>query len=87
MQTAVGVAMFYFPAQVWGSVEKGKAVWKYHRASGYFVWSLVLVSCVLGTQSNWSLRVWNNRLVWVIFGALVFIGMISRVQLSKMKIF
>jgi hypothetical protein len=78
--------MFYFP-QVFGSVAKGKAVWKYHRASGYVVWSLVLVNCVLGTQSDWFLGVWNITWVWVTFAVLAFLGVVSRIRLSKMKFF
>ena len=79
--------MFYFPAQVWGSVERGKAIWKYHRATGYVVWTLVLLNCVIGTQSTWFLGVWNNTWMWVVFAILAFIGMISRIRLSKMKLF
>jgi hypothetical protein len=78
--------MFYFP-QVFGSVAKGKAVWKYHRASGYVVWSLVLVNCVLGTQSDWFQGVWNITWVWVTFAVLAFLGVVSRIRLSKMKFF
>ena len=77
--------MFYIPC-VFGSVEKGKAIWKYHRASGYLVWTLVLVNCVLGTQSEWFIGVWDNTWVWVVLALLAFIGVISRVSLSKMKL-
>jgi len=77
--------MFYFP-QVFGSVEKGKSIWKYHRASGYVVWTLVLVNCVLGTQSTWFIEVWNNTWVWVMLAIIAFFGLVSRVRLSKMKI-
>jgi len=78
--------MFYFP-QVFGSVAKGKAIWKYHRASGYIVWALVLVNCVLGTQSTWFLGWWNITWIWVVFAIIASVGVVSRIRLSKMKIF
>jgi hypothetical protein len=51
------------------------------------VWSLVLVNCVLGTQSDWFLGVWNMTWVWVTFAVLAFLGVVSRIRLSKMKFF
>jgi len=76
--------MFYFP-RVFGSVQKGKAVWKYHRVSGYLVWTLVLVNSILGTQSTWFISVWNNTWVWIVLGLTAFAGVISRMRPSKMK--
>lgn len=76
--------MFYFP-QVFGSVEKGKRIWKYHRLSGYLVWSLILVNCILGTQSTWFLGVWDMTWVWIVLGVIAFLGVVSRIRLSKMK--
>ena len=78
--------MFYFPA-VFGSVEKGKSIWKYHRASGYIVWTLILINCVLGTQSTWFTGVWDNTWIWVTLAIIAFLGMASRIRLSKMKLF
>ena len=78
--------MFYIP-QVFGSVAKGKAIWKYHRASGYIVWTLVLVNSVLGTQSTWFLGVWDNTWIWVVLAILAFVGLASRARFEKMKIF
>jgi hypothetical protein len=77
--------MFYVP-QVFGSVARGKAIWKYHRASGYIVWTLVLVNSVLGMRSKWFIRVWDNTWIWVVFAALAFVGMVRGIRLEKMKI-
>jgi len=77
--------MFYTP-QVFGSVARGKAIWKYHRASGYIVWTLILINSVLGTQSDWFLGVWNNTWVWVVLAIIAFLGMVSRIRLSKIKL-
>jgi hypothetical protein len=76
--------MFYFP-HTFGSIDKAKRIYKYHRLSGYLVWSLILVNCILGTQSTWFLGVWDNTWVWVVFGVVAFMGVVSRVRLSKMK--
>lgn len=86
-QTSVGIAMFYLPTKIFGSVERGKAIYKYHRASGYVVWTLVLVNCVLGTQSTWFTEVWDNTWVWVVLAMLAFLSMVSRIRPNKMKFF
>jgi hypothetical protein len=77
--------MFYFP-RAFGSVQRGKAVFKYHRASGYLVWMLVLVNSILGTQSSWFTDVWRNTWVWILLGVITLAGVVSRVRLSKMKL-
>jgi hypothetical protein len=78
--------MFYF-TKVFGSVSKGKAIWKYHRASGYFVWTLILVNSVLGTQSTWFIGVWDNTWIWVVLAILAFAGVATRIRFAKMKLF
>ena len=78
--------MFYFP-HLFGSIEKGKSLYKYHRLSGYIVWSLILVNCVLGTQSTWFLGVWDMTWVWVVLAMLAALGVVSRIRVSKMKVF
>jgi cytochrome b-561 len=76
--------MFYFPS-VFGSVQKGKAIWKYHRASGYVVWTMILGNCILGTQSTWFLMQWDITSVWVLLGILALLGVFTRVRFNKMK--
>lgn len=78
--------MFYFP-RLFGSIEKGKSLYKYHRLSGYIIWSLVLVNCVLGTQSTWFLGVWDMTWVWVVLAMLAVVGVGSRIRVGKMKVF
>jgi len=77
--------MFYFPT-TFGTLEKAKSLYKYHRLSGYIVWSLVLVNCILGTQSTWFLGVWDNTWVWVVLGVLAVLGVGSRIRGTKMRV-
>lgn len=81
----VGVAQFWTPILVFGSIERAKSVYKYHRMAGYFI--LLLISCtiLLALDSDYN----NNVLhipYWSVVPAvaLVFGGLVSGLNVAKL---
>ncbi len=84
LQALVGFAQFYIPKQVFGSVEKGKAVYKYHRMSGYAILLLGLATVCAATQTDYNKDVLGIQL-WavIVAGVLVIAGVGSRIKKQK----
>ncbi|KAL0063280.1 hypothetical protein AAF712_009775 [Marasmius tenuissimus] len=89
MQVALGGASVWFNGAAFGGGAKAKAVWKYHRLSGYLLFPLLLLTVNLGgAWSHWGQRHISYTirvLVYVISPAAVLTAVVSRVRLSKMK--
>lgn len=85
-QALVGFAQFYIPATIFGSVDKGKAIYKYHRISGYVVLVSALVTVCLATQTAFNDNVLHIKLWAVIVGSvLVLVGIVPRIKKSKIE--
>ncbi|RUP43725.1 eukaryotic cytochrome b561-domain-containing protein [Jimgerdemannia flammicorona] len=52
IQLLFGLSMVYLP-NLFGGVGKAKALWKYHRLSGYFLFIFVWVTAQFGAHSDW----------------------------------
>ena len=56
-QAAIGAASVWFKGALVGGEIRGKALWKYHRLSGYLLLSLFLVTFVLAIlETTWSTK-------------------------------
>lgn len=85
LQLVFGITIAFAP-QVFGSVEKGKQLWKYHRVFGYILLGLVWITAQLGVRADYMYNnLYSPHLLWLHWVAvlLVFGGIASRVRLSK----
>lgn len=85
LQALVGFAQFYTPALVFGSVDNAKAVYKYHRLSGYAVLLVGLITVCAATQTGYNQGILGIQL-WAIIVAsvLVVAGVGSRIKKQKL---
>ena len=78
--------MAYFSNVFFGSVDRGKSLWKFHRMTGYFFLVLVWVTAELGVRTPLMLSFMPTPNIvaghWVAL-VLVVIGMAGRVRLYK----
>ncbi|KAG5301499.1 cytochrome b561 [Histoplasma ohiense] len=88
LQAAVGVAQYFFPAIIFGSVDDGKKIYKYHRVSGYVVFVLELATVAAATQTDYNKSTLHIQL-WAVLVASVLVlgGVGARIKRQKMKIF
>lgn len=84
LQFLVGVAQFYFPS-LFGSVDKAKAMYKYHRMSGYLIVVLSVVTICFATQTGFNDNVLHMRL-WalVVASVLLVVGLVPRIKKRKL---
>jgi len=85
IQALVGFAQFYVPELVFGSVDKAKSVYKYHRWSGYVILLLMLATVCAATQTTFNKNVLQIRL-WAVLVAsvLVVAGVAPRLKKHKL---
>lgn len=85
LQASVGVVQYFFPTRVLGSVDKGKKIYKYHRAFGYGLLILELGTVTAATQTTFNLAALHIS-VWgvVVTAVLVVAGVGARVKKSKL---
>ena len=84
LQAVVGVTQYWVPS-LYGGVDNAKAVWKYHRASGYVVLILGLVTVAAATQTTFNLMSSKIQLWAVIVSSvLVLVGVLPRIKLQKL---
>ncbi|KAI6151003.1 hypothetical protein BKA82DRAFT_4122753 [Pisolithus tinctorius] len=88
-QALIGGASVWFGGAALGGGMKAKAVWKYHRLSGYIVFSLTLFTAYLaGTWSTWVTHHSDFlvRLVgYTIAPLAILFATYTRIRPSKMK--
>jgi hypothetical protein len=90
-QVSFGGSSVWFDGKLLGGGGKAKALWKYHRLSGYMLFPLLLVTSHLG--GGWSTWVVDNshffvRLVTFTIAPLILLGaVVVRVRTSKMRFF
>jgi len=84
IQAMIGVTQYYFPA-VYGGVDSAKAVWKYHRMSGYVLLVLSFATVAAATQTDFNKGTLKIQLWAVIVTAgIVLIGVLPRVKKQKL---
>jgi len=89
VQLLFGVAMVFAPA-LFGGVNQAKALWKYHRISGYIVFVLVWVTAQFGAHTDWSVAKYPfptfTNGIWYLSAGLVAVGVFSRLRVGKLGI-
>ncbi|KAH8899563.1 hypothetical protein GQ53DRAFT_316486 [Thozetella sp. PMI_491] len=87
VQYIFGFLIWGVPA-VFGGVDKAKALWKYHRYSGYALLLLILATVTSAVDTDYNKNVLDIKL-WSILVAviLVILGVYPRIQLAKLGIY
>jgi hypothetical protein len=71
--------------QLYGGEANAKKVWKYHRASGYVVFTLMLATVAAATQTTYNRNVLDIKLWAVIVAAvLTLAGIVPRIKKQKL---
>jgi cytochrome b-561 len=84
LQYFVGFTMWATPS-LYGGDEKAKAIWKYHRYSGYTILVLLLATVCSATQTTYNVGVLKVKL-WatILLSVLILIGIVPRIQKQKL---
>jgi hypothetical protein len=83
VQAIVGFTQYFVP-QVYGGMDNAKKVWKYHRMSGYVVFTLALATICAATQTDYNLNVLGIQLWAVIVASvLTLAGIVPRIKKQK----
>jgi len=91
IQMALGAGSVWFGGAAFGGGAKAKAIWKYHRLSGYLLLPFFLATTHIG--GAWStFMLMSTSQVTRIFGyaiapLAIIVGLWSRARVSKMKFF
>jgi Eukaryotic cytochrome b561 len=85
LQVFVGAAQFFFPTLAFGSVDRGKAVYKYHRMSGYLIVVLLCATVSAATWTDHNLDVMQIHHWSVITASVILLaGLFARIKKSKL---
>jgi len=84
IQAFVGFTQYFVPS-LYGSVDKAKALYKWHRLSGYVVLTLMLVTVAAATKTDYVLGVLHIKL-WAVLlsAALILVGILPRIKKQKL---
>ena len=83
LQGFVGVTQFFVP-KLYGSVDKAKAIYKYHRLSGYMILILSLATVAASTQTYFAKNILHLKLWAVLLASVIAVaGIVPRIRLSK----
>ena len=84
LQGLVGITQYYTPV-LYGGIDNAKAVWKYHRMSGYAVLVLSLATVCSATFTGTNLDMLHIQLWSVtVASVLIVIGVGARIHLQKL---
>ncbi|KAK1761360.1 cytochrome b ascorbate-dependent protein 3 [Echria macrotheca] len=85
-QYVFGVLMWAVPG-VLGGEQKAKALWKYHRYSGYGLLIVLLLALLSAAETDYVHKVLGVN-VWIVAAAvlLIAVGVFPRIQLRKLGI-
>ncbi|GAM82226.1 hypothetical protein ANO11243_002050 [Dothideomycetidae sp. 11243] len=83
IQVTVGITQFFTPS-LYGGEDNAKKMYKYHRASGYLVLTLMLATVCAATQTDFNKNVLGMQLWAVIVSSvLVLAGILPRIKKAK----
>ncbi|KAF1809055.1 hypothetical protein P152DRAFT_461915 [Eremomyces bilateralis CBS 781.70] len=86
LQAIVGFLQYFTPT-VFGGEAKAKAVYKYHRISGYLVFTLALATVCAATQTSYNRSVLFIPLWTVIVASVItLMGVVPRIKKEKLGI-
>ncbi|KAG9244308.1 eukaryotic cytochrome b561-domain-containing protein [Calycina marina] len=84
IQAFVGFTQYFVP-KLYGSVDKAKSIYKWHRISGYVVLALLLATVAAATQVGYNKNVLNIKLWAILLAAvLILVGIIPRIKKQKL---
>lgn len=84
MQGFIGFTQYFVP-QLYGGEANAKKIWKYHRASGYLVFVLMLATVAAATQATYNKNVLGIKLWAVLVAAvLTLAGIVPRIKKQKL---
>ena len=86
-QAALGAASVWWKGALVGGENKGKALWKYHRLSGYILITMFLVTAALGVvETTWGQNNagWTQKALVLAGLGLAGFALLARVQKSKL---
>jgi len=87
LQAFIGFTQYFVPG-LYGGVDNAKAVYKYHRLSGYLLLTLFLVNVILASLTPYGGRVLNLKSWGVaLVGVLTVAGVFPRIKKQKIRIF
>jgi len=91
VQVLLGGGSVWFGGAAFGGGSKAKAIWKYHRLSGYVLFMLLMFTAHIGgAWSNWGIKYspWSMRvLAYGVCLLACIAGLYIRVRPSKMKFY
>jgi cytochrome b561 len=84
LQAAVGVTQYFTP-QLYGGVDNAKKLYKYHRMSGYFLFTLMLVTVCAATRTTYNVGVLHIQ-TWAVVATslLTLVGIVPRIKKQKL---
>ncbi|KUI58763.1 Cytochrome b ascorbate-dependent protein 3 [Cytospora mali] len=83
VQYVFGFLMWGVPG-VFGGVDNAKALWKYHRFSGYLLYLLLLATVISAVYTDFNVNVLNIRLWTIVVAAvLLVVGVYPRLHPRK----
>lgn len=84
VQAVVGFTQYFTP-QLYGSVDNAKAIYKWHRQSGYAVFILMLATVAAATQTDFNKNVLHIRLWAVLLSSVLLLaGLLPRIKFQKL---
>lgn len=86
IQAFVGFTQYFVPS-LYGSVDKAKSLYKWHRISGYVILVLMLATVAAATQTDFNKNAIHIKLWAVIVSSvLVLIGVLPRIKKQKLRV-
>ncbi|KAI4285316.1 MAG: hypothetical protein L6R38_000740 [Xanthoria sp. 2 TBL-2021] len=84
LQAIVGIAQYYTPG-IFGSTEKAKSIYKYHRMSGYVILIMSFVTIAAATQTDYNKNVLHIQLWAVVVASVItLVGVLPRIKKQKL---
>jgi len=84
VQAVVGITQYYTPS-LYGSVDNAKAVYKYHRMSGYVLLILSFATVAAATQTGFNKMSLHIRLwAMIVASVITLIGVLPRIKKGKL---
>jgi hypothetical protein len=84
IQAFVGFTQYFVPS-LYGSVDKAKSLYKWHRISGYIILTVMLATVAAATQTDYNKNILHIKL-WAILVAavLILVGVLPRIKKQKL---
>lgn len=84
LQVIVGFTQYFTPG-LYGGVDNAKALYKYHRVSGYLIVLMLLATVCAATQTTFNFNVLKIQLWAVIVASVItVVGIAPRIKLNKL---